>query len=225
MYLSKISHIPARNKLISPMALSVIAMVWCCLALATPLRAQPTILVALGDSLTAGYGLQAGQGFVPQLTLKLKQRGIDTTIINAGVSGDTTSGALSRLEWSIPAEADGVIVALGGNDALRAIDPAITAQNLETIISKLQARGQAVFFVGMRAPPNLGTEYTRSFDAIYPTLAQRYGLAYYPFFLEGVAGETELNLPDGIHPNAQGIEKITQSMAPSIEAFVKKLER
>ncbi len=197
--------------------------VW--LMVSPPAVARTVSLVALGDSLTAGYGLPQGDGFVPQLTAKLKAQGLDVDIINAGVSGDTTSGALSRLEWSVPPEADGVIVALGGNDALRAIDPKVTAENLESLIGKIQARGQAIFFIGMRAPPNLGSDYTRAFDAIYPALAQRYGLAYYPFFLEGVAGEVDLNLSDGIHPNANGVDIITDRLSPSMVDFVKQLTR
>jgi acyl-CoA thioesterase-1 len=197
--------------------------VW--LMVSPPAVARTVSLVALGDSLTAGYGLPQGDGFVPQLTAKLKAQGLDVDIINAGVSGDTTSGALSRLEWSVPPEADGVIVALGGNDALRAIDPKVTAENLESLIGKIQARGQAIFFIGMRAPPNLGSDYTRAFDAIYPALAQRYGLAYYPFFLEGVAGEVDLNLSDGIHPNATGVDTITDRLTPFMAKFVKQLTR
>ncbi len=197
--------------------------VW--LMVSPPAVARTVSLVALGDSLTAGYGLPQGDGFVPQLTAKLKAQGLDVDIINAGVSGDTTSGALSRLEWSVPPEADGVIVALGGNDALRAIDPKVTAENLESLIGKIQARGQAIFFIGMRAPPNLGSDYTRAFDAIYPALAQRYGLAYYPFFLEGVAGEVDLNLSDGIHPNATGVNTITDRLTPFMAKFVKQLTR
>jgi acyl-CoA thioesterase-1 len=197
--------------------------VW--LMVSPPAVARTVSLVALGDSLTAGYGLPQGDGFVPQLTAKLKAQGLDVDIINAGVSGDTTSGALSRLEWSVPPEADGVIVALGGNDALRAIDPKVTAENLESLIGKIQARGQAIFFIGMRAPPNLGSDYTRAFDAIYPALAQRYGLAYYPFFLEGVAGEVGLNLSDGIHPNATGVNTITDRLTPFMAKFVKQLTR
>jgi acyl-CoA thioesterase-1 len=203
--------------------LSALFGVW--LLLVPPALARSINLVALGDSLTAGYGLAQSDGFVPRLTAKLKAQGLDIDIANAGVSGDTTAGALSRLEWSVPPEADGVIVALGGNDALRAIDPQITAQNLKTLIEKIQARGQAVFFIGMRAPPNLGDNYTRAFDAIYPALAKRYGLAYYPFFLEGVAGEVDLNLSDGIHPNANGVDIITDRLSPSMVDFVKQLTR
>jgi len=203
---------------------------WLYAAVANAENARAMTIIALGDSLTAGYGLGVSEGFVPSLSRELEKlsqtdenlNGIK--IINAGVSGDTTSGALSRLLWSVPETADAVIVALGGNDALRAIAPEITEENLEKIISSLQARGQAVFLIGMRAPPNLGGAYTQAFDALYPRLAKKYGLAYYPFFLDGVAGQLELNLNDGIHPNAQGIAEIIKRVTPSLVAFVKSLE-
>lgn len=184
--------------------------------------AKSVSLVALGDSLTAGYGLAAGEGLVPQLTQALRRDGLDVTLINAGVSGDTTSGGLSRLDWSVPSDTDAVILALGGNDALRAISPDITETNLAAIISQLQERGQAVFLIGMRAPPNLGQDYTAAFDQIYPRLARKFDLDFYPFFLEGVAGRPTLNLTDGIHPNAQGIQEIVSRLTPSLKYFIEQ---
>ncbi len=225
MNLSEISCFRKPNSFFGDPSVMLWAFLAIWLLLAPPALARSISLVALGDSLTAGYGLAQGDGFVPRLTTKLKAQGLDIEIANAGVSGDTTSGALSRLEWSVPPEADGVILALGGNDALRAIDPSVTARNLETLIEKIQARGQAIFFIGMRAPPNLGADYTRAFDAIYPDLARRYGLAYYPFFLEGVAGDIELNQSDGIHPNAAGVDFITDRLTPSMTGFIEQLAR
>ncbi len=191
--------------------------------------AKSITIVALGDSLTAGYGLGAQEGFVPALARSLEKHLEQDpslgkiSIINAGVSGDTSAGALSRVFWSVPESADGVIVALGGNDALRGVPPELTEKNLDTIISKLKSRGQTVFLIGMRAPPNLGRDYTSAFDAIYGKLAQKHNLPYYPFFLDGVAGEIDLNLNDGIHPNAEGIKEIIKRITPALARFVKSI--
>jgi len=185
--------------------------------------AAPLTLVAFGDSLSAGYGLAPGEGFPEQLEAALKRRGHDVTVINAGVSGDTASGGLARLDWSVPQEADAVIVELGANDALRGIDPAITQKALGEIVAKLKARGQAVLLAGMYAPRNLGEDYAVRFDAIYPQLAEAEGVIFYPFFLEGVAGKRTLNLPDGVHPTAEGVTQIVERILPSVEALVKRV--
>src|SRR5215204_5530764 len=184
---------------------------------------RPLRLVALGDSLTAGYGLPAEAAFPAVLERALKQRGHNVEVANAGVSGDTASGGLQRLEWSVPDGTDGVILELGANDMLRGLDPKVTRKALETIIQRLKARGIPVMLAGMYATRNLGPDYVARFDAIYRDLAGTYGLVLYPFFLEGVAGQKGLNLPDGLHPTAQGIEQIVRGILPSVEAFVAQI--
>ncbi|MDH3195469.1 MAG: arylesterase [Hyphomicrobiales bacterium] len=177
-------------------------------------------IVALGDSLTAGYGLPPGQGFADQLQDALRAHGHDVSIIDAGVSGDTSTGALARLDWSVPEDADAVIVELGGNDALRGLDPAITRKALGDIVRRLKARGQAVLVAGMKAPPNLGDVYAAEFDVIYPELAAAEEVLLYPFFLDGVAADPALNLADGIHPSADGVARIVEKILPSVEALI-----
>ena len=189
-------------------------------AFAPAAYARPVTIVALGDSLTAGYGLGPGEAFPEQLEAALRARGHEVTIANAGVSGDTASGGLARLEWSVPAEADIVIVELGANDALRGLDPAVTRGALSEIIAKLKQRGQAVLLAGMMAPRNLGADYSREFNAIYPDLAAQFGVPLYPFFLEGVAGDRRLNQSDGIHPTAAGIARIVETILPEVEKLV-----
>ena len=184
---------------------------------------RPLRLVALGDSLTAGYGLPAEAAFPAVLERALKQRGHNVEVANAGVSGDTASGGLQRLEWSVPDGTDGVILELGANDMLRGLDPKVTRQALETVIQRLKARGIPVMLAGMYATRNLGPDYVARFDAIYRDLAGTYGLVLYPFFLEGVAGQKGLNLPDGLHPTAQGVEQIVRGILPSVEAFVAQI--
>ncbi len=177
-------------------------------------------IVALGDSLTAGYGLPPGQGFAGQLQGALRARGYDISIIDAGVSGDTSTGGLARVDWSVPADADAVIVELGANDALRGLDPSVTRQALGDIVRRLKGRGQAVLLAGMRAPPNLGDDYAAQFDAIYPELAAQEEVLLYPFFLDGVAANPALNQADGIHPNAAGVARIVDKILPSVEALI-----
>jgi acyl-CoA thioesterase-1 len=186
--------------------------------------AGPLRLVALGDSLTAGYGLPAEAALPAQLQRKLEAKGHKVVIVNAGVSGDTASGGLERLEWSIPGDAEGAIVALGANDALRGIDPAITRQALDAILTRLKAKGIAVLLAGMLAPRNLGEPFTKAFDAIYPDLARRHGVELYPFLLEGVAGNPRLNLMDGIHPTAEGVGLIAERMLPAAERLLATVE-
>ena len=196
------------------------------LAFADPGLAQKRTLrlVALGDSLTAGYGLPASAAFPAVLERALKARGRAVEISNAGVSGDTASGGLERLAWSVPDGTDGVILELGANDMLRGVDPAITRRALETIVRRLKERRIPVMLAGMRASSNLGPDYTARFDAIYPELAAQHGLVLYPFFLEGVAGERSLNLPDGLHPTAAGIERLVAGILPSVETFLARLK-
>ena len=183
--------------------------------------ADPLTIVALGDSLTAGYMLPPDDGFPEQLQAALKERGYDdVTVVNAGVSGDTTSGGLSRLDWAVGPDADAVILELGANDALRGIDPAITRKNLEEIIVRLKKRGLPILLAGMYAPPNLGKEYAARFDPIYPELAGEYDLILYPFFLDGVAADPALNLGDGLHPTSQGVRDIVTRIMPYVEKLI-----
>lgn len=187
----------------------------------TPAWAKDIQIVALGDSLTAGYLLPPGQGFPEQLQQALIAKGIkDVVIANAGVSGDTSSGGLSRLDWAIGPETHAVILELGANDALRAIDPAITRTNLDKIISSLTSRGIHVLLVGMYAPPNLGKDYGTKFNAIYPELAKTHDLILYPFFLDGVATDNQLLLEDGLHPNEKGIAVMVTRFMPYMEKFI-----
>jgi acyl-CoA thioesterase-1 len=187
---------------------------------AAPAAAKPVTIVALGDSLTAGLGLFPGESFPEQLQAALKAKGEDVTVTNAGVSGDTATDGLARLEWSVPADADIVIVELGANDALRGIDPALTRKALAEILQKLDARHQRVLLAGMLAPRNLSDSYGKAFDAIYPDLAKEYGVALYPFFLDGVATDPALNQGDGMHPTAAGVTKIVGLILPYVEKLV-----
>lgn len=194
----------------------------CLLAAGQAPAAEPVKIVALGDSLTAGYGLPAADAFPAKLQAALKVKGIEVTIANAGVSGDTTSGGLERLDWSVPADAGAVIIELGANDALRGIDPKLTEKALDAILTKLEARRLPVLFVGMKAPPNMGADYAKAFDAIYPALAGKHGVIFYPFFLDGVAADARLNQSDGMHPNAAGVDIIVGRVLPSVEQLIVK---
>lgn len=185
--------------------------------LAAPVAAgQPFTVVALGDSLSAGYGLGSGDGFTDRLEARLKADGFNVTVVNAGVSGDTTKGGLARLDWSVPDGTSLVILELGANDALRGIAPAETRANLDAMLAQLKQRNIPVLLAGMIAPPNMGEDYGRQFNAIYAELAQKHEVALYPFFLDGVAGEAKLNQADGMHPNAEGIGVIVDRIAPQV---------
>lgn len=177
-------------------------------------------MVVLGDSLSAGYGLPAGAAFPERLAVALKAKGIDVAMINAGVSGDTAFGGLGRLDWSIPEGTEAVILELGANDALRGLDPALTRKALDTALTKLKARKIAVLLAGMYAPRNMGPDYAKGFDAIFPELAATHGAIFYPFFLEGVAGDAKLNQPDGLHPTAAGIDVIVKNILPKAEELI-----
>lgn len=184
---------------------------------ATAVYAAPIKIIALGDSLTQGYGLSAELGFTAQLQAWLHANGApDVTIVNAGVSGDTTAGGLARFEWSLAEGGDAVIVELGGNDLLRAIDPAASRANLDGILTKADARNLPVLLTGMKAPLNYGPDYKEQFDAMYPELAAEYGALYDPFFLEGLVGQTALFQADGIHPNAAGVEALVTRFGPLV---------
>jgi acyl-CoA thioesterase I len=182
--------------------------------------AKPVKMVVLGDSLSAGLGLPASAAFPAQLQKALKAKGIEVDISNAGVSGDTSSGGRDRLDWSVPAGTEAVIVELGANDALRGIDPALTRSALSDILARLKARKIAVLLCGMVAPPNYGADYSARFNAIYPDIARQFGVPLYPFFLEGVAADARLNQADGLHPTAQGVEVMVRNILPTVEAFV-----
>ena len=185
--------------------------------------AAPVKLVVLGDSLSAGYNLPAAAAFPVRLQKALNDKGIAVEIANAGVSGDTTSGGLGRLDWSVPDGTQGVILELGANDALRGVDPKIPREALAEIIKRLQGRGIKVLLCGMLAPTNYGRDYADRFNAIYPDLARQFDIPLYPFFLDGVAGESKLNLPDGMHPTADGVDVVVNKILPTVEAFVASL--
>jgi acyl-CoA thioesterase I len=184
---------------------------------------RPLHIVALGDSLTAGYGLRPGEAFPAVLQRALAARGIAAQIFNAGASGDTSSGGLARLDWSVPDGTDAVIVELGANDALRGLDPAVTRAALEGILRRLKARKIAVLLCGMLAPPNLGADYGRAFNAIYGDLAAQYDAILYPFFLDGVVADPKLNQADGLHPTAEGVGVIVKAILPKVEALIAKV--
>jgi acyl-CoA thioesterase-1 len=186
---------------------------------------RPVKIVALGDSLTAGYGLDRRDAFPEKLEKALKAKGLAVEIENAGVSGDTASGGLSRLDWSVGDGTDAVIIELGANDMLRGIDPKVTRAALEAIIERLKARGIEILLSGMRAAPNMGDEYLRGFDAIFPDLAAKHGLVYYPFFLDGVATQAKFALRDGIHPNAAGVSQIVSSIMPKVEELIARVRK
>jgi acyl-CoA thioesterase-1 len=176
--------------------------------------AEPLRLVVLGDSLTAGYGLPIKDAFPAQLEAALRARGIGVTVVNAGVSGDTTAGGRARLDWVLASTPSAVIIELGANDGLRGIEPAATAGNLDAIIVQLRQRRIPILLAGMYAPANLGRDYTKAFNAIYPRLAKSHNVILYPFFLDGVAGMPALNQDDGIHPNAKGVATIVERIIP-----------
>lgn len=177
-------------------------------------------LIAFGDSLSAGFQLPAEAAFPAVLETLLRKDGYDVAIVNAGVSGDTASGGLARLDWTLAEGADGLILELGANDMLRGIDPDVTKAALDGILAELKARDIKVLIAGMQATPSLGKEYKTRFDAIFPNLAAKHGAPLYPFFLDGVAGDPKLRLADGLHPNAAGVERIAQGILPTVRAFL-----
>jgi acyl-CoA thioesterase I len=183
-------------------------------------QTKPIKMVVLGDSLSAGLGLSASSAFPARLQKSLEAKGIAVDMINAGVSGDTTSGGRDRLDWSVPEGTEALILELGANDALRGIDPAVTRAALTDILTRLKARKIAVLLCGMVAPPNYGSDYSARFNAIYPELAKSFGVPLYPFFLEGVATDASLNQADGLHPTAEGIDVIVKNILPTVEAFL-----
>lgn len=182
-----------------------------------PAAAETVRIVGFGDSLMAGYRLDPGQAFPEQMEQALRARGHDVVIMNAGVSGDTTTGGLERLDWSVPDETDIVILELGANDMLRGVSPDVTERNLTAMIERLQERDIEIILMGMLAAPNLGSAFRETFDGIFPRLAESYGLPLYPFFLDGVATQSALMLDDGMHPNAAGVETMVERVLPLVE--------
>lgn len=192
-------------------------------------RAADVTVAALGDSLTQGYGLPQEAGFVPQLQDWLRSRGLATDVVNAGVSGDTTAGGLARVDWTLTPEVDALIVALGGNDMLRGIDPAVSRANLDGILAKARDAGVEVLLIGMQAPGNYGPEYKAAFDAIYPELAAQYGALYLDSFFAGFGDNSDpaalrhLMQPDGIHPNADGVSAIVAEVGPLVAQLLARV--
>jgi acyl-CoA thioesterase I len=182
-------------------------------------------VVALGDSLTAGYGVAPGKAFTDQLQAALLAKGHDVEIVNAGVSGETAADGLARFDWSVPEGTDALIVELGANDMLRGFKPEVTKRSLASVLDKARAMKIPVLLTGMRAAPNLGADYGRVYDAIFPDLANAYGATLYPFFLDGVASDPNLNQRDGAHPNAEGVAVIVQKILPSVEELLKRVKQ
>lgn len=237
-------HIPERDRMISTTARhsvsnlsrrALIALAAIAFAVTVTLQASvqfavasgddaaPIKIIAFGDSLVAGYGLNAGQGFPEQLEAALKNRGYNINIVNAGVSGDTIEAAAARLDWALGEGADGVIVVLGGNDFLRGIDPARSHMAMDDLLGRLAKRGMPTLVGGMLAPLNYDPAYRNAFDNIYPELTAKHGAMLEPFFLNGVAMNAALNQSDGIHPNKEGVAYIVRRMMPNVEAFLEKV--
>ena len=210
-------------------SLLIVTVIWAIWFSLTPhvasAQRDPVRLVAFGDSLSAGYELPPDHAFPVRLEKALKARGHDVVVANAGVSGDTTSAGLARLDWSIPEGTDGVILELGANDALRGVAIDVTRQSLDGIAARLKERGIAVLVAGMLAPPNMGPDYGREFNALFPDLAERYGFSLYPFFLDGVAANPALNLDDGMHPNTDGVDVIVERITPHVEDLIEGIRQ
>lgn len=214
----------ARAGLFAALATALAALVSLGPAPARAIDHDTLTLVALGDSLTAGYDLPARAAFPAVLERALRERGHDVRVINAGVSGDTAAGGLARLDWSVPEEADGVILALGANDMLRGLDPEATERTLREIVERLERRSVSVLMVGMVAAPNMGEAYRARFDRIFPEIARDHDLVLYPFFLDGVIQQPGMMLRDGIHPNEAGVERMVAQILPTVEDFIVRIQ-
>jgi len=190
------------------------------LCVGTAVAAQPVKILALGTSLTQGYGLPPGTDFTVQLQAALKRDGVDAVVTNAGVSGDTSAGGLARLEWSLADRPDAAIIELGSNDMLRGLPPEQTEKNLRAILTRLKAAKVKVLLIGMKAQRNLGSDYVKQFDTIYPRLAKEQGVLFYPFILDGVALNPKLNQADGMHPNPAGVKVVVARMLPLVKKLV-----
>jgi acyl-CoA thioesterase-1 len=221
--LAKDSRGPAKRHSLRLYGAIIVAFLVALLAPAA--NAQPIKIVAFGDSLVAGFGLRANESFPAQLESTLKKRGQNVDIVNAGVSGDTTTGGLGRLDWSVQDGTEAVILVLGANDMLRGMEPEIARKNLGDMIRRLKERRIEVLLAGMRAAPNLGADYARKFDAIYAELAKEHDILIYPFFLDGVAGERDLNMSDGIHPTPKGVSLIVERILPSVDSLIERVKK
>jgi len=201
-------------------ARALVAAGLCLIIGGVPAAAHMPVILDFGDSLSAGYGLTPEQAFPARLEAALRRQGIEVSVVNAGVSGDTTAGGLARLDWALADKPDFVILELGANDALRGIDPSAVRDNLDRMIRKIEAAGVKMLLVGMLAPPNWGAEYEKAFDRIFPELAKVHDVPLYPFFLEGVAMKPELNQADGLHPNEHGVAVLVDRLAPVVARLV-----
>jgi acyl-CoA thioesterase I len=201
---------------------TLIAIIVTMVTNALPALAETKRIVAFGDSLSAGYNLAEADGFPKQLEAALKAKGLDVTVENASVSGDTSTGGIERLDWSIADGTTLVVLELGANDALRGIDPALTRKNIDTMLTRLKERDIAVVLAGMLAPPNMGGAYADAFNAIYPEMAAKHNVPLYPFFMDGVITVPDLLLEDGIHPNAKGVARIVEGVAPVVAAALSR---
>jgi acyl-CoA thioesterase-1 len=210
------------------------ALVCAALCLAIPAQAQqstkdsrpmPTKILAFGDSLTAGYLLPGSAAFPAALQKALQDQGRNVTVVNGGVSGDTSTGGLARLDWTLGDGADAVILELGANDMLRGVDPAVTEQALSTIVERLKGKHIKILLAGMRASPSLGRDYAAKFDAIYPALAKKYDVPLYPFFLDGMVQDSSQKLADGLHPNQRGVQTIVTRILPSVDALLRTVPK
>lgn len=210
-----------RGILIQIVAAAAFGLLVCTGAAAADVNAEsPITVVALGDSLTAGHGLPEAASFVPRLQAALAAKGVPAVVQNAGVSGDTASDGLARLDWSVPQGTEAVILELGANDMLRGIKPEVTRAALDAILQRLSDRHISVLLCGMRAAPNLGAEYGQGFERIYPELAAKYHVPLYPFILDGVAADPKLTQADGMHPNAAGVDAIVGRILPKVEELI-----
>jgi acyl-CoA thioesterase-1 len=203
----------------------LLAIAAICGAFAAAAQQRPLRIVALGDSLTTGLGLPPSEALPARLQAALKAKGLAAEIADAGVSGDTASNGLARLDWAVPEGTDGVIVALGANDMLRGIDPAVTRTAIDQIVRRLTERRIPVLLAGMRAAPNLGADYAKAFESIYPEIAAKYGVLLHPFLLDGVAGDPKLNQRDGLHPSAAGVARMVEGILPEVEDLVTRIRQ
>jgi acyl-CoA thioesterase-1 len=203
--------------------ISRLVLVLAMFAAAAPAAEPPVRILVLGDSLVAGYGLATEDAFPVRLEARLRRAGYHVRVINAGVSGDTTAGGLARLDWALAEKPHIAIVELGANDGMRAINPMVTRRNLNRIVGRIKDRGVAVLLTGMVAPPNLGPAYGAAFKAVFPAVAKRHGVAFYPFFLAGVAAQPELNQRDGLHPNERGVATIVDRIVPYVVRLLQDL--
>jgi acyl-CoA thioesterase I len=216
--------------MIQPVVRLTLLTIVCAIALVGTVRAasdRPITIVALGDSLTTGFGLPANDAFPAKLKRALGSKGLAVEVADAGVSGDTASSGLARLAWSVPEGTDAVILELGANDMLRGLDPKLTRTAIEQIVRQLTDRGISVLICGMRAPPNLGEDYARAFDAIFPEVAAAYAnrnVILYPFFLDGVAADPKLNQADGKHPTGAGVDVIVAHILPKVEDLIARVK-